>query len=179
MGQWWWWGGGGRQALLVISRGPPLRHLLYWGAGMNSMGGHGAPSHVSSHPTPPLNRGGTAICAFCLRRGGIAPRFFSTHPVTSTRAQVASLTEGRNERKKERRKGFSPILPHLPSMKYPVSPASPSGAQWEAVCSWDLLIDSLTMSTQPTVSVHTAQDILIVYVTKRALQQSGRPVGTS
>lgn len=60
-------------------------------------------------------------------------------------------------------------------MKYPVPPVSPSGAQWEAVCSWDLLIDSLTMSTQPTVSVHAAQDILFMYsyVTERALQQSG------
>lgn len=177
MGQ-WWWGGGVVTKLFLLKAGPPSPPSLILG-GWNELHGRARRSFAcvfSPHPTLKLRRTGHLR----LLWGGVGslPRFFSTHPVTSTRAQVASLTEGRKEREKERRKGFSPILPPLPSMKYP---ASPSGAQWEAVCSWDLLIDLLTMSTQPTVSVHTAQDILIVYsyVTKRALQHSGRPVGTS
>lgn len=44
---------GGSPSSSCYKQGPPLLHLLYWGAEMNSMGGHGGPSHVSSHPTPP------------------------------------------------------------------------------------------------------------------------------
>lgn len=49
------------------------------------------------------------------------------------------------------------------------------------MCSWQLPSDLLTMFTQPTVSVHAAEDTPMAYsrVTKRALKQSGQPLGTS
>lgn len=88
------------------------------------------------------------------------------------------------ERQRERQSSFSPILPRLPSMKYQLYPPLqplPAGYNGGAVCSWQLPIDLLNVQTQPTVSVHAAEDTPIAYsrVTKRALKQSGQPVGTS